>query len=179
MADDLDVGSFVVSTKQAAKLCRMSEERLRQCHVAGEVRQVERGKYLVDDLFAFMRSRVERKPAVRGSEHARLARAQARRVELENERRVGELLPADMVQETLNGAAATLRLQLESLPGRLASELALLTDAAVIRERIQVEVRAIRHAVVEFFEWRAVDVLEEAGEEDTHHGVNGHDREKG
>lgn len=84
-----------------------------------------------------------------GSERERLAKEQADRVALDNAKKRGELIYAWQVADVLNTMAATLSAQLDSLPGRVAGELAGMTDAADIRALLLRETRAIRSSMAE------------------------------
>ena len=82
----------------------------------------------------------------KGGERERLARVQADKVELENARKRGELIYADQVAEVLSTLAADVAAGMDAISGRLANELAGITDPAVIRGRIREEHRAVRGA---------------------------------
>lgn len=96
------------------------------------------------------------------SPHARLVRAQAERHEIENARRRGELLLEVHVRQALLALTAALVSQLESLPARVAGELAGISDAATIRARLLEECRAIRSAFADAAEKLAVDFKRDA-----------------
>lgn len=85
----------------------------------------------------------------KGGERERLAGAQADKVELENARKRGELIYADQVAEVMSTLGADLAARHDAVSGRLAGELAGLSDPAVIRERIREELRAVRGAFAE------------------------------
>jgi transcriptional regulator with XRE-family HTH domain len=93
-------------------------------------------------LIAFVIGRDEQRST--GSKRQQLAAAQAEKFELENARRRGELVLAADADARLAQIGADLIGQLEGLPGRLANELAGITDAGIIRERLLAECRAIR-----------------------------------
>lgn len=76
-------------------------------------------------------------------------RERARKLGLENEARGGRLVCVEQVAEVLTDLAATLAGQLDALPGRVAAELAGLTDAGVIRSRLLDETRGIRTAMAD------------------------------
>lgn len=85
----------------------------------------------------------------KGSERERLAAEQADKVALENARRRGELIHADQVAEVLASLGAELAARHDAVPGRVAGELAGLTDPALIRTRLRDELRAVRGAVAD------------------------------
>lgn len=79
-----------------------------------------------------------------GTERRRLIAAQASKTELDVRRMNGELLDAEDVAIVLNEAMTIIATGLDGLGGRLAAELASLTDTAVIRQRLLTETRRIR-----------------------------------
>jgi phage terminase Nu1 subunit (DNA packaging protein) len=88
-----------------------------------------------------------REPA--GSQRERLAKEQADKVAIDNAAKRGEVVFLPMVSDVLNEMAATLAGQLDALPGRVASELAGLTDPGQIRGRLLDETRGIRGAIAD------------------------------
>jgi len=92
-----------------------------------------------------------------GSQRERLAKEQADKFELENARRRGELILSSQVAEVLSTLGADLAQRHDGLPGRLANELAGISDAAQIRERLLDELRIVRGAFAD-----AVDKLADA-----------------
>jgi len=94
-----------------------------------------------------------------GSQRDRLARVQADKFELDNATKRGELIYAWQVADSLNTMAAHLSAELDALPGRLANELAGISDAGEIRTHILRETRAVRASVA-----RYVAQLAQAGE---------------
>jgi len=130
-----------LTAQQAADLCGVSRQTIQTWYNEGLKRQPT-----VQDLLTFLAHRQGYAP---GSERERLARAQAEKFELENARRRGELTLVSYIAELLNGMAADISSRLDGLAGRLANELAGISDAAVIRERILGECRAIRTGVAE------------------------------
>lgn len=79
-----------------------------------------------------------------GAERRRLTAAQAYRVEIENKRLDGLLLDADDVGAALNEAMTIVATGMDSLGGRVAAELAVMTDTAAIRQLLLKETRRIR-----------------------------------
>lgn len=104
-----------------------------------------RGKSLairVRDLLAFLAHRDG--AGLPGGERERLAREQADKVAMDNAEKRGELIPADYHADAMSSFAASVAQQLEAIPGRLAGELAGMTDPAAIRARLQDECRSAR-----------------------------------
>jgi phage terminase Nu1 subunit (DNA packaging protein) len=99
-----------------------------------------------------------------GSQRERLAKAQAEKVEMENEQRRGRTIDAGQVEETMLGLAAYLAREHDALPGRVANELAGINEPAVIRSRLLEECRAIREGLAQFSS-RTADALSDLAEE--------------
>jgi hypothetical protein len=99
------------------------------------------------DVLKFL---AHRQPFAPGSQRERLARAQGEKVELENARRRGELILVSAAMELMSGLSADLCARLEGLPGRMANELAGISDASTIRTRLLEEVRAIRDGIADY-----------------------------
>jgi phage terminase Nu1 subunit (DNA packaging protein) len=115
----------------------------------------------LDDLLVFL---AHDDGLPQGSQRERLAKAQAEKVEMENEQRRGRTIDAAQVEETLLGLAAYLAREHDALPGRVANELAGITEPAVIRSRLLEECRAIRDGIADF-STRTADALEDLAEE--------------
>jgi phage terminase Nu1 subunit (DNA packaging protein) len=88
-----------------------------------------------------------REPA--GSQRERLAKEQADKVAMENETRRGRLIDIAIVEEVLMVKAAYLAQAHDAVSGRLAHELAGITDPGLIRTRLLAEMREIRAGVAE------------------------------
>lgn len=125
-----------LKAQEAADLCGVSRQTIQTWYNEGLSRQPTTG-----ELLQFLAHRQGYAP---GSERERLARAQAEKFELENARRRGELTLVALISELLKSMAADIAGRLDGLAGRLANELAGISDAAVIRERLLTECRAIR-----------------------------------
>jgi phage terminase Nu1 subunit (DNA packaging protein) len=130
-----------------ATLLLLDVRRLQQLAAEGYVpRGAERGTYplvgAVQGYIKFLRERG--KSTGRGTEHARLARAQAVKVEMENYRRAGQYVVHDQALELFTETAAELNSGLEAVASRLCNELANINDAGEIRQRLQAEHRSIR-----------------------------------
>lgn len=99
------------------------------------------------DLAAALPWVINHREAPPGSQRERLAKAQAEKVEMENELRRGRMILADQVEETIFELAAYLAREHEAMPGRLANELAGISEPAIIRARLLAELRAIRDGI--------------------------------
>lgn len=81
-----------------------------------------------------------------GEETARLRRAQAEQAELANAEKRRELVSTEDVMQLLLRIGAIFKSQLEAQPGRLANELAAVSDPALIRAKLRDENRRILDA---------------------------------
>lgn len=138
-----------------AQLLGVTTRRLQQLAAEGYIpKGNERGTYpLVGSVQGYIRYLKESsRESNRSSEHQRLARAQAVKVEMENYRRAGESILREDVHELLATIMNTLVAELEGIPGRTAGEFAAIDDAAEIRRRQQDECRAVRSVIADALE---------------------------
>jgi biotin operon repressor len=136
MPNERSLSKKVVSATELAECLGVTDRWIRKLRDDGFIQQVDgRGYRLGEAIRGYARSLGTKKSATRDSEHSRLARAQAVKIEMENLRRRGELLPADMVFETLQAIAVWQNQQPAARAGRLANELAH-QEPAIIRDRI-------------------------------------------
>ena len=151
MAND---GNFDVRT--IAKLLMLDERRVQQLVKEGWIPRGDRGRYhLVEAVQGYIKYLKEHtRESGRGTEHARLARAQAMKVEMQNYRLLGELQTTQQVEETTQGLVVLMRSGLESLKGRLSNELAGL-DPPQIYQRLESEHRGVLHQCADWLEKRA------------------------
>lgn len=152
-------GGHDVST--IAKLLMLDVRRIQQLVKEGWIARDERGRYgLVSSVQGYVKYLKEHtREQSRGTEHARLARAQATKVEMENFRRMGELQTSAQVEETCQGLVVIMKSSIEGLPGRLANELAAITEPPRVYQTLQTELRGVLDRCADFLEKRA-DSLE-------------------
>lgn len=152
-----------------ASLLDLTERRLQQLVASGWIPRAERGAYgLRESVRGYIRYLKEHgREQQRGHEQARLARAQAVRVEMENFKRMGELLPRAQVEEITQGLIVMMKSSHEALPGRLASELAAIADPPIVYQRLQTELRDVCDLCADFLDKRA-NALEAMPEPRTH-----------
>lgn len=144
-----------------AAVLLITERRLQQlCAEEWIPRGQQRGMYpLVQSIQGYIRYLKSRdRDAGRGSGHARLANAQANKVEMENLRRMGELQVTGQAEETMQGLIVRMKSALEGLPGRLASELAAISEPPRVYQRLQAEHREVLHQCVDYLEKRAASL---------------------
>lgn len=148
-------GSRDFKAEAIAQLLGVSTRRLQQLAAEGFIpKGAERGTYpLVGSVQGYIRYLKESsRESNRSSEHQRLARAQAVKVEMENYKRAGESILREDVHELLATIMNTLVAELEGIPGRTAGEYASITDPAEIRRRQQDECRAVRSVIADALE---------------------------
>lgn len=85
-----------------------------------------------------------------GSERDRLAKEQADKIAIENAQSRKELIKAQHVEDSIAEALANLATQLDGLPGRMATTLSSIEDPALVRSKLQDEVRRIRVTYAQF-----------------------------
>lgn len=153
---------FSVSQKQAAELLSTTPRTIRTWEAEGLPRLAD-GRYSGPELVAWYvrRHRAQDGELDPAQERARRDREMADKLAMENERRRGLLIDAAAVEATLLGMAAHLAREHDALPGRLASELAGISDPAVIRARLLAECRSIREGLAQF-SVETADALERA-----------------
>lgn len=101
------------------------------------------------------------------TEERLLKRARREKLQIEIDKERGRLVPIDAVITLATSIAAVYATQLDSLPSRCASDLAVLDDPATIRVRLLEETRRIRAATADRLEHRARAFAAEAGELDS------------
>lgn len=155
---------------QLAALLDVTPRRLQQLATEGWFARPERGRYqLVATVQGYIRYLKEgSKNQQRGSEQARLARAQAVKVEMENFRRMGELITREQSDATNQGLVVLIKSSHEGLPGRLSSQLAAMTEPSDVYRSLQTESRAILNQCFDYLEKRAAS-LEAMPEPGAHH----------
>ena len=126
---------------------------------AGVFQPIERGIYnLPDCIKRWVRYHADGQSGSDMAEEKRLLII-AQRKQIEQRTRVEsrELIPLDEVQQTFNAAMVLIGAQLDGLAGRLAGELAGLSDPAEVRSVLFHEVRRVRDAAADKLESWAAD----------------------
>lgn len=143
-----------------ASLLDLTERRLQQLVAEGWIARPMRGKYsLRDSVRGYIRYlKQHSRENTRGNETARLARAQATKVEMENFRRMGELAVWSQIDELMRGLVVMMKSSHESVPGRLASELAAIAEPPRVYQRLQTELRRIDDLCADYLE-KCADTL--------------------
>ena len=140
--------------KAIASLLGITTRRLQQLAAQDFIPKSERGMYpLIGAVQGYIKYLKQSGSTSTGSsQHQRLARANATRVEMENLKRAGQYIQRDQVHETLAAIFVELTQALEGIPGRTANEYAGINDAAAIKSRQQDELRGVRTLLADALE---------------------------
>lgn len=141
-----DTASVPMAT--LAQVCGFSTRHGSRLVKAGVFKPVSRGRY---DLAASVRAYIQYQAdgAETGdiaTERKRLVRAQANHEELKVSQLTGRLTPIEEVRAAFSEAMVIVATQLDGLAGRMAGDLAGITNPAEIRKRLLDETRRIRSA---------------------------------
>jgi phage terminase Nu1 subunit (DNA packaging protein) len=143
------------SVTTLAKLFEVSERRVQQLAKEAIIPKPERGQYdLANSIRAYiryLRTRLEGRqlgvddnsPDLR-AERKRLLKAQADKLEMEQQELRRELLPHTLVQELLEDLAILFAANLDAWPGRLAHDLAGLKQPVEVKNKLYSESRQLR-----------------------------------
>lgn len=147
------------SVNTIAKLLNITERRVQQLAKEGVIPKPIKGEYdLVGSVQGYVTYLQEK---VKGADIAASRRTfeqeRIRKIRMENDEREGRLLQFDDVKNALNEMMVLLRGQLESIPGRVASELAGVSDAGVIRHTLLNEIRRTESTAAEQLAGMGVD----------------------
>jgi phage terminase Nu1 subunit (DNA packaging protein) len=82
-------------------------------------------------------------------ERTRLVKAQADKTELETQIRRGEVLELELVEQGMMGVAAEYSAQMDAIPGRIANDVAALSDVAKIQTLIHDQIRGVTDVVTD------------------------------
>lgn len=138
-----------------AKLFGITERRIQQLAKEDIIPKAERGKY---ELAGCVKGYIEYlqriatdgdKSLVLSKEKARLVNAQADAQELKNAITQGRVAPVSDLLTALMEIFSIVATQLDGISGRLANELAGVSDARIIRQRLLDESRRIRTAATD------------------------------
>ncbi len=151
-----------VSRTVALAVLRLSEQQFERLTKAGVLRKPPR--HGVHDLVGLMEDRLRLAEDENGPDTGDVSAAEAKRrfwaakalsQELEAAESAGELVPIAEVQALEREVFAALAVRLDGIAPRLATELAGVSDAAVIRRRLLSEIRAARTAAADALANRA------------------------
>ena len=146
------------SRKALLHLFEISETHFQKLKAAGVFTALDRGTYdLKEAIAGWLAYNCAGSVNTDLTEERRLLTiAQRRRLELELEERKRELVPLADVGQTFNATMVLIGAQLDGLAGRMAGELAGISDPAEVRALLFDECRRIRHAAADKLEdWAA------------------------
>ena len=146
-----------------AKLFDLSERRIQQLAKDGIIPKPVAGKYalvgVVRRYVKYLQTRAQGRPEATYTdptdircERKRLIKAQADNAECEHQIKRGELVALAVVEELLNEVAVLYGASLDALPGRLAQELAGLSEPSLIKNKLFDECRQIRNLTAQHLE---------------------------
>ena len=145
--------------KALLELLGVQESHFQKLKAAGVFKALDRGVYdLRTSIKSWVDYHVNGQTAGTIQEEKRLLII-AQRKQIEQRTRVESraLIPLDEAQQTFNAAMVLIGAQMDGLAGRLAGELAGLTDPAEVRSVLFHEVRRIRDAAADKLESWAAD----------------------
>lgn len=160
---------MIVSQSEFAELVGYSPRQVLNWVKAGmpsesSGRQGRKAKIDTAKAIRWLLSRkAEKQETALSKDRQRLLRAQARRVELETREREGELIELETVKEVMREAIVIVAAGMDSLPGRLASQLATMMEPAEIRALLLKELRNVRRQGADRMEALAGGVEQQTG----------------
>lgn len=131
-----------LTQKEVAEALDVTSRTIRDWADEGFPRNAD-GSYALKACIAWLLARSTPEGLDLDQERARLAKEQADKHSLENAVRRGTLLEVEMVSKVWTGIFTALRARVLSLPTKVAAELAALTDATRIRDRLTDEAHQI------------------------------------
>lgn len=140
-----------VKVEQLAAVLGLSVQQIYNLRNDGVLSPAAKGRYdLAKSVQAYLEY-VARGKTRAGNVDAknRLMLAKAQMAELVAAERQGKLLNAEQVQQVINEAMVVVGTQMDGIGGRLAGELAGITDPAIIRQKLLNECRRIRSAAAD------------------------------
>ena len=145
---------MLVGTQQIADFIGVTRGRIAQLVEKGMPKE-DRGKFNAPDCIQwYINFRIEGARGPEGSSDVNEARkklydAQVIKTELETSRIKRETIPADEHMIDMNQLAVMFSSGLDAIGGRLAAQLAGMTDPAVISEHLTMETNVIRESVAD------------------------------
>lgn len=146
-----------VGRNELAHILGVTPNRVTQLKADGIPFNDGRGRYPLAEAVQWVIQYWKTKSHQAGSENLsahrkRLLEAQAKKAEIDNDLRLKELIPAEIIGSTINQVAVIVASQLDALAPRLSNELTNQSDSAYIKKVINDETRQIRNAVANLFD---------------------------
>lgn len=159
--DELFSGGLptAVNNEQLAWILGVTRQRVTQLKKDG-LPMIARGTYPLDGAVQWVVKYWKQKNLNAGqamdSHRKRLLTAQALKAEIDNDVRLKQLIPSDIIASTLNQVGTILASQLDGLAPRLASELTNQTETAYVKKLISDETRQLRISIADLLDDLAV-----------------------
>ncbi len=146
--------SACVNQKTVRALTGLSERQFYRLVKAGVFLPVKKARFnLSQCVQAWGKYQADgQKAGDMATEKTLLIIAQRKKVELDTQEKRGELVLFDQARQTFMAAMTIVATQLDGLAGRVAGELAGISDPAVIRKKLFDETRRIRSAAADKLE---------------------------
>ncbi len=146
----------IVSVDELSAEINLSDRRIQQLVKAKVFKKESRGKYDLLDCSIKLIKVYQEKNSGKDAEtkdskknRARLLNAQADEKEIEVAIKKAEFLPIEIFQNTVNELVAICAMGLEAIPGRMANELAGISEPAEVQQQLLEEIRNIRGSLSE------------------------------
>ena len=159
--DDLFPGALPkeIGASDLANLLGVTTQRIHQLRAEG-LPAAGHGRYLLNEsvqwIIKYWKTKNQGTSKQLDTHRKRLLNAQAKKAEIDNELRLKELIPAELIASTLNQVGVIIASQLAGLAPRLSNELTNQDDPAYIKKVIDDETRQIRISVANLFDELAV-----------------------
>lgn len=135
-----------ITTKQLMELIEAPERTFYRLKKLGVFTPVKRGRFNLRESLHSYHEHLQNHNELSESKK-RLTDEQYRKLKLDNDEKEGELLPEQDVQIIFNETMHIIKTHADSLPGRVANELSAITNAGVIRQKLQHEIRQMLTAM--------------------------------
>lgn len=170
------------SVSELARLFHLTERRVQQLAKEGIIPKAKRGQYeleaAVEGYVHYLQERASGRQE--GTYHdtsdikrerQRLIKAQADKIEHENQLLRRELITVDFFSQSLHEVASVFTACIDALPGRLAHELAGLQEPAAVKASLFKACRQIRQDTAERLHRLAERIQSDSGGCRTHYGA--------
>ena len=144
-----------IGANDLANLFGLTRQRINQLTAEG-LPKAGRGRYLLKESVTwwvdYWKNKNSRADQSLDNHKRRLLIAQAKRAEIDNEQKLKELIPVDIVSNVLNQVGVIVASQLDAIAPRLSNELTNQDDPAYVKETIESETRQIRISIANLFD---------------------------
>lgn len=144
-----------IGAADLANLLGVTTQRIHQLKAEG-LPTAAHGRYLLADsvqwIIKYWKTKNTGTGKAMDQHRKRLLSAQAKKAEIDNEIRLKELIPAELIASTLNQVGVIIASQLEGLAPRLSNQLTDQHEPAFIKKVINDETRQIRISIANLFD---------------------------